>query len=85
MTAAINHAARSPGRDRPSTAVVKTTKPEVNKKDLAQAYPRYIYIDRLTFTLRFYHHLKLEKSYTIAVGQQGLETPPGSTTPRTSR
>ena len=30
-----------------------------------------------SFTLRFYHHLKLEKSYTIAVGQQGLETPAG--------
>jgi lipoprotein-anchoring transpeptidase ErfK/SrfK len=77
MTAAINHAARSPGRDQAIPAVVRTTKPNVNKKDLAQAYPRYIYIDRSTFTLRFYHHLKLEKRYTIAVGQQGLETPAG--------
>jgi lipoprotein-anchoring transpeptidase ErfK/SrfK len=77
MTASINHAARSPGRDATIPAVVETTKPEVNKKDLAQAYPRYIYIDRSSFTLRFYHHLKLEKSYTIAVGQQGLETPAG--------
>lgn len=77
MTVAINHAARSPGRDQAIPAVVRTTKPDVNKKDLAQAYPRYIYIDRGSFTLRFYHHLKLEKSYTIAVGQQGLETPAG--------
>jgi lipoprotein-anchoring transpeptidase ErfK/SrfK len=77
MTAAINKAARSPGRDQTIPAVVETTKPDVNKKDLAQAYPRYIYIDRTSFTLRFYHHLKLEKSYTIAVGQQGLETPAG--------
>ena len=77
MTTAINHAARSPGRDETIPAVVEETKPEVSKKDLAQTYPRYIYIDRGSFTLRFYHHLKLEKSYTIAVGQQGLETPAG--------
>jgi lipoprotein-anchoring transpeptidase ErfK/SrfK len=77
MTTEINHAARSPGRDQAIPAVVETTKPEVNKKDLAQAYPRYIYIDRGSYTLRFYHHLKLEKSYSIAVGQQGLETPAG--------
>jgi lipoprotein-anchoring transpeptidase ErfK/SrfK len=77
MTTAINHAARSPGRDQAIPAVVKTTKPEVNKKDLAQTYPRYIYIDRGSFTLRFYQHLRLEKSYPIAVGQQGLETPAG--------
>ena len=77
MTAAINGAARSPGRDQAIPAVVNTTKPEVNKKDLAQAYPRYIYIDRGSFTLRFYHHLRLKKTYPIAVGQQGLETPAG--------
>jgi lipoprotein-anchoring transpeptidase ErfK/SrfK len=77
MTAAINKAARSPGRDQTIPAVVKTTKPQINKKDLAQAYPRYIYIDRGSFTLRFYHHLRLKKTYQIAVGQQGLETPAG--------
>jgi lipoprotein-anchoring transpeptidase ErfK/SrfK len=77
MTAAINHAARSPGRDQAIPAVVKTTKPEINKKDLAKAYPRYIYIDRGSFTLSFYHHLRLKKTYPIAVGQQGLETPAG--------
>ena len=77
MTKQINVAAQSPGRDQPVQAVVKTTKPEVTTKDLASAYPRYIYIDRGSFTLRFYSHLKLVKSYTIAVGQQGLETPAG--------
>jgi lipoprotein-anchoring transpeptidase ErfK/SrfK len=77
MTSAINHAARSPGRDETIPAVVETTKPEVNKKDLAQAYPRYVYIDRGSYTLRFYSHLRLKESYPIAVGQQGLETPAG--------
>jgi lipoprotein-anchoring transpeptidase ErfK/SrfK len=77
MTDEINAAAQSPGRDQPVQAVVKTTKPEVTTKDLPQAYPRYIYIDRGSYTLRFYDHLKLVKSYPIAVGQQGLETPAG--------
>ena len=77
MTDAVNQAARSPGRDQPVEAVVKTTKPDVTGKDLAQAYPRYIYIDRAAFTLRYYVHLKLAKSYPIAVGQAGLETPAG--------
>jgi lipoprotein-anchoring transpeptidase ErfK/SrfK len=77
MTDAINEAAQSPGRDQPVQAVVRTTKPEITTKELAEAYPRYIYIDRGSFTLRFYHHLKLEKSYTIAVGQVGYDTPAG--------
>jgi lipoprotein-anchoring transpeptidase ErfK/SrfK len=77
MTDDVQQAARSPGRDQPVQAVVRTTKPEVTTKDLAQAYPRYIYIDRGGFTLRFYSHLKLVRSYPIAVGQQGLETPAG--------
>jgi len=77
MTAAINAAARSPGRDQTIPAVVQTTKPQVSKKELGQAYPRYIYINRSEFKLRFYSHLRLKKTYTIAVGQQGLETPAG--------
>ena len=77
MTEEINAAAQSPGRDQAVQAVVKTTKPEVTTKDLRDAYPRYIYIDRGGFTLRYYSHLKLVKSYPIAVGQQGLETPAG--------
>ena len=77
MTDEINEAVDSPGRNQALPVAVKTTKPKVTKKDLPHEFPRYIYIDRANFTLRFYHHLKLEKSYTIAVGQQGLETPAG--------
>jgi lipoprotein-anchoring transpeptidase ErfK/SrfK len=75
--AKINDAARSPGRDQPVEPVVKTDKPDVTTKDLPQEYSRYIVIDRGSFTLRFFHRLKLERRYTIAVGQQGLETPAG--------
>jgi lipoprotein-anchoring transpeptidase ErfK/SrfK len=76
-TKAIYAAAQSPGRDQAVHPVVKQTKPEVTTKDLPQAYARYIVINRSTFTLRFFHHLRLERSYTVAVGQQGLETPAG--------
>jgi len=76
-TEAIDNAARSPGRNQAIQPVVKQTKPEVTTKDLSQAYARYITIDRGSFTLRFFHHLRLQRSYTVAVGQQGLETPAG--------
>ena len=58
-------------------AEVKTTEPEITKDELADEYPHYILIDRANYTLRYYKHLKLAKKYSIAVGQQGLETPAG--------
>jgi lipoprotein-anchoring transpeptidase ErfK/SrfK len=76
-TNAIYAAAQSPGGHQAVKPVVKQTKPDVTTKDLPHAYARYIVINRETFTLRFFHHLKLERSYTVAVGQQGLETPAG--------
>jgi lipoprotein-anchoring transpeptidase ErfK/SrfK len=77
MTNAIHDAVQSPGRDQPVQAIVSTTKPEITTKELDQAYPRYISIDRGGFTLRYYRNLKLDRSYTIAVGQVGYDTPSG--------
>ena len=76
-TKAIYAAAQSPGSHQTVRPVVKQTKPEVTTKDLSRVYARYIVINRSSFTLRFFHHLRLERSYTVAVGQQGLETPAG--------
>jgi len=56
---------------------VQTVKPQVTLADLANRYPAYIVVDREQFRLRFYNHLKLERTYEIAVGMQGLETPSG--------
>jgi lipoprotein-anchoring transpeptidase ErfK/SrfK len=53
------------------------TTPEVTTKEVADAYPSYLTLDRATFTLRLWKHLKLAKAYTVAVGQEGLETPEG--------
>jgi lipoprotein-anchoring transpeptidase ErfK/SrfK len=44
---------------------------------VASKYPAYIVVDRSSFRLMYYSHLKLAKTYEIAVGMQGLETPPG--------
>jgi lipoprotein-anchoring transpeptidase ErfK/SrfK len=56
---------------------VHKLQPAVTTAQLAAKYPAYIVIDRNTFKLRFYDHLKLSKSYEIAVGMEGLETPAG--------
>jgi lipoprotein-anchoring transpeptidase ErfK/SrfK len=55
----------------------RPVKPEVTIDTLRKDNPSYITIDRGDFTLRVYQNLKLARSYTIAVGQQGLETPAG--------
>jgi lipoprotein-anchoring transpeptidase ErfK/SrfK len=49
----------------------------VGSGELAGKYPAYIIVDRGDHVLRFYQHLKLADTYPIAVGMQGLETPPG--------
>jgi lipoprotein-anchoring transpeptidase ErfK/SrfK len=55
----------------------RTVKPAVSTAQLAQKYPAYIVVSRGEFKLRFYDHLELAKSYEIAVGMEGLETPAG--------
>jgi lipoprotein-anchoring transpeptidase ErfK/SrfK len=52
-------------------------RPKVSVAALHRRYPSFITIDRGAFTLRVYHRLKLVRSYPIAVGQLGLETPAG--------
>jgi hypothetical protein len=44
---------------------------------LKKRYGTYLLVSRETFTLRLYKNLKLAKTYGIAVGQAGLETPAG--------
>ncbi len=58
-------------------AAVHSTEPEVSKREVASRYPSYLTLDRATFTLRLWKDLELAKTYTVAVGQEGLETPEG--------
>jgi hypothetical protein len=59
---------------RPSRA---TLKPKVNSDALPRAYPTILTVDRNNFKLRLFKRLKLVKTYGIAVGMAGLETPAG--------
>ncbi len=58
-------------------AAVHSTAPEVTTEDVAAEYPSYLTLDRGSFTLRLWKRLELAKTYTVAVGQEGLETPEG--------
>ncbi|HWB70221.1 MAG TPA: L,D-transpeptidase/peptidoglycan binding protein [Solirubrobacterales bacterium] len=58
-------------------AQVHPIHPQVTKGEVASRYPSYLTLDRATFTLRLWRHLKLARTYTVAVGQEGLETPEG--------
>lgn len=66
-----------PGSPRTIAVPTYTVEPRWTTATLAQRYPAFILIDRETFTLRLFRHLKLAKTYPIAVGQAGLETPAG--------
>jgi hypothetical protein len=66
-----------PSGDRTVKAQIRKVPPKIGVKDLKRKYPDYILINRGGFSLRYYHRLRLVKNYTIAVGQQGLETPAG--------
>lgn len=59
------------------TAPIHTVQPEWTSTTLPKRYPAFILVDRETFTLRLFRGLKLAKTYPIAVGQAGLETPAG--------
>jgi lipoprotein-anchoring transpeptidase ErfK/SrfK len=67
-------------RHRTVSPAIKRLKPEVTTADLAEKYPVFLTIDRGAFQLRLWKNLKVAKTYTIAVGQAGLETPAGEYT-----
>jgi lipoprotein-anchoring transpeptidase ErfK/SrfK len=56
------------------TSVVE---PKVTTAELAKKYPAILVVNRGAFKLTLYKDLKLAKTYGIAVGQIGLETPAG--------
>lgn len=51
--------------------------PAVTADEVAAEYPTYLTLERGSYTLRLWKNLKLAKTYTVAVGQVGLETPEG--------
>jgi lipoprotein-anchoring transpeptidase ErfK/SrfK len=49
----------------------------VTTTQLASKYPAVLVVHRSSFTLSLYRNLKLAKTYSVAIGMQGLETPAG--------
>ena len=74
---AINDALAAPDTSRRVRAYATTVKPKRTTAEVAARYPAVLVVDRANFRLRLYKRLKLVKTYTVAVGQAGLETPAG--------
>ena len=77
LTRRLNAAVLNADADHTIAARTHSVKPEVTGEEVANEYPSYLTLDRATFTLRLWEHLKLAETYTVAVGQEGLETPEG--------
>jgi hypothetical protein len=52
-------------------------RPAVTTASLRSRYPAYISVDRATHTLRVFRALRLVRTYPVAVGRQGYDTPAG--------
>jgi lipoprotein-anchoring transpeptidase ErfK/SrfK len=77
LTRQLSAAVLNASADHTIAAHTHPLKPEVTAGEVASRYPSYLTLDRASFTLRLWEHLKLAKTYTVAVGQEGLETPEG--------
>lgn len=65
------------GGDRTVPAFVRTVAPKVSTAQLAKEYPTVITVDRAAFKLHLWKDLRLAKTYTVAIGAIGLDTPAG--------
>jgi lipoprotein-anchoring transpeptidase ErfK/SrfK len=65
------------GNDKLVKARTEVVKPEVTTEELAEKYPAILIVDRPNFKLTLYKNLKLAKTYSVAIGAVGLETPAG--------
>jgi lipoprotein-anchoring transpeptidase ErfK/SrfK len=77
LRARLEHALATPGASHRIVAHTRIVQAAVTTAQLADKYPWYIVVDRPAFRLTVYDHLKPKKSFTVAVGMQGLETPAG--------
>jgi lipoprotein-anchoring transpeptidase ErfK/SrfK len=63
--------------DRQVRAPAKVIKPKVTTAELEDKYPIVLVADRANFQLHLYQGLELTRSYPIAVGAVGFDTPAG--------
>jgi lipoprotein-anchoring transpeptidase ErfK/SrfK len=72
----VTAAVKSPA-DGKIKALIQKTEPEVTMADLADQYPVYLTVNRSTFELKLWENLELAKTYTVAIGAAGFDTPTG--------
>ncbi len=77
LTDQLNAAVLNANADHTIAARTHSVAPEVVGSEVAAEYPSYLTLDRAGYTLRLWKNLKLAEEYTVAVGQEGLETPEG--------
>ena len=73
----LARALSAPGAPHVLSVPVRKLEPKITTAMLAAEYPAYIVVDRPDFKLLLYQHLRLTRTYPIAVGRAGLETPAG--------
>ena len=80
-TAKLRRAIRAelvlPHADRVVEVSTSVVQPEVTREELASQYPVVLTVNRPSFELRLWKNLQLSKTYTIAVGAVGYDTPSG--------
>jgi lipoprotein-anchoring transpeptidase ErfK/SrfK len=77
LTKQLEAAVLNANADHTIAARTHPIEPELTQSEVAAEYPTYLTLERSTYTLRLWKDLKLVKTYTVAVGQEGLETPEG--------
>jgi lipoprotein-anchoring transpeptidase ErfK/SrfK len=65
------------GTARVARVRTEVVEPEVTTDELAEKYPAILRVDRGSFTLTLYKNLEPAKTYPIAIGQLGFDTPAG--------
>jgi lipoprotein-anchoring transpeptidase ErfK/SrfK len=74
---AVERTLLSTGARRAVQVRTRVLQPKVTTAQLADKYPAILILHRGSFTLSLYKHLQLARTYSVAVGMQGLETPAG--------
>jgi len=68
---------RAPTPARTIVATIRRIAPDVTTRELPRVYGTYISIDRHSFKLRLFKRLRIVKTYGVALGAAGYDTPRG--------
>jgi lipoprotein-anchoring transpeptidase ErfK/SrfK len=78
IAAKVRDAFADPAADRTLRQKVQPLEPATTLAELRRANATILTVDRSGFKLRLFKNLRLSKTYGIAVGMAGLETPAGT-------